>query len=573
MAGSGPTETDVGGTVATEASRLAEEQAALRRVATLVARQSPQAEVFTAIAEELGGVLGVEAIRMIRFETARNGETPARVVASWGAQLDVLRIGERLPIGGNNITTEIFETGRAARRDDYSTADGPIAERVVAAGIASAVGAPIKVADRIWGAMVASAVEGGPLPPDTGPRLTQFTDLMGAAIANAEARAEVQRLADEQAALRRVATLAAQGAPPTDVFDAVVIEVRRLFLAAQVGLMRYEGTEEVTIVGQRREVETPIIRAGMRVPLDGDSVCRRVLETGRPVQLDLHDSAGGTIAEIARASNVSVTLGVPIRVEGVTWGVICASWEDDGAPPPGTEARLAEFAELLDTAIANADSRDQLTASRARVLGAGDEARRRVVRDLHDGAQQRLVHTIVTLKLARREIGDGGGGAASLLDEALDHAEQGNAELRELAHGILPSVLTRGGLRAGVDTLVLRLDLPVEVEVSADRLPPGIEASAYFVVAEALTNVVKHARATRARVRAIAGDAELRLEVGDDGRGGADPDGPGLLGLGDRIAALGGRLTIESPPGGGTVLRAQLPLPAPGSSAPTRADR
>jgi signal transduction histidine kinase len=340
-----------------------------------------------------------------------------------------------------------------------------------------------------------------------------------------------------------------------------VVEVRRLLGAAQVGLMRYEGTEEVTIVAERRDVETTLVHAGMRVSLDGDSVSARVLESGSPVVLNLRESRGGTIAEIARATNVSVTLGVPVRVEGVTWGVICASWEGDEQPPPGSEPRLAEFAELLDTAIANADSRDQLTASRARVLSAGDEARRRVVRDLHDGAQQRLVHTIVTLKLARRALRDDAEDAAPLLDEALDHAEQGNAELRELAHGILPSVLTRGGLRAGIDAVVSRLDLPVQVEVTAERLAPEIEASAYFIVAEALTNVVKHAQAKRARVVASTADGVLRLKVIDDGAGGADPKGHGLIGLGDRVEALDGRLEIESLPGAGTVLRTELPLP------------
>jgi signal transduction histidine kinase len=222
---------------------------------------------------------------------------------------------------------------------------------------------------------------------------------------------------------------------------------------------------------------------------------------------------------------------------------------------------MAHFAQLLDTAIANADSRDQLTASRARLLSAGDEARRRVVRDLHDGAQQRLVHTIVTLKLAQRALRAQDENAASLLSEALEHAKQGNEELRELAHGILPTVLTRG-LGAAVDAVVMRLDLPVRVDVPAERFPAEIEASAYFIVAEALTNVVKHAHARRAEVRASAEDGMLRVAVRDDGIGGADPDGHGLVGMGDRVTALGGRLEIESPAGGGTLVAATLPLPA-----------
>ena len=209
---------------------------------------------------------------------------------------------------------------------------------------------------------------------------------------------------------------------------------------------------------------------------------------------------------------------------------------------------MARFAELLDTAIANADSRDQLTASRARLVAAGDEARRRVVRDLHDGAQQRLVHTIVTLKLAQRALRRQDGRAESIMVEALGHAEKSNEELRELAHGILPAVLTRGGLPAAVRALVTRLPLPVDVELATERVQADIEASAYFIVAEALTNVVKHAHAERAEVRTCVADGVLRVEVADDGVGGADPEGHGLVGMADRVTALGGRLEIDGPP-------------------------
>jgi signal transduction histidine kinase len=205
---------------------------------------------------------------------------------------------------------------------------------------------------------------------------------------------------------------------------------------------------------------------------------------------------------------------------------------------------------------------EELTASRARIVAAGDETRRRIKRDLHDGAQQSLVRTVITLKLARRALGEEDEGeAAKLLDEALEHAERGNQDLRELAHGILPAVLTRGGLRAGVESLTSRVPLPVTVDVIDQRLPQSLEATAYFITAEALTNVVKHAEAPRAEVHAsLAGEA-LRLEVRDDGVGGAKLEGgSGLLGLKDRAAAAGGELRVESPPGGGTVITATLPL-------------
>ena len=300
----------------------------------------------------------------------------------------------------------------------------------------------------------------------------------------------------------------------------------------------------------------------MRVPLDGDSVSRRVLKTGRSSRIDwLHDGTGPA-AELARRANLNVTVGAPITVEGRVWGVVSASWVGQDQPSAEAEERLGEFAALLDTVIANAHSRDQLTASRARVLTAGNEARRRVVRDLHDGAQQRLVHTIVNLKLARRALAEDTQRAGSPLSEALESAEQGNAALRELSHGILPSVLTRGGVRAGVEALVSRLSLPVEVQVTRTRLPRDIEASAYFIVAEALTNAVKHAQATTAEVTAAVADGVLRLEIRDDGVGGADPNGHGLVGISDRVAALKGRLRIESPRGAGTVVTVELPVPA-----------
>ncbi len=182
------------------------------------------------------------------------------------------------------------------------------------------------------------------------------------------------------------------------------------------------------------------------------------------------------------------------------------------------------------------------------------------MRDLHDGAQQRLVHSIITLKLAKSALRDTDGEAKGLVDEALEQAEKGKLELRELAHGILPSVLTRGGLRAGVEAVVSRLDLPVDVDVTAERFPAQIEANAYFIVAEALTNVVKHARATHAEVSARVEEGALLFEVRDDGVGGADPTGRGLIGLADRATALGGRLDVQRLESGGTLIAAALPV-------------
>jgi signal transduction histidine kinase len=225
-----------------------------------------------------------------------------------------------------------------------------------------------------------------------------------------------------------------------------------------------------------------------------------------------------------------------------------------------TESMIATFTALVATAISNFEAREAVAASRARVVAATDDERRRVVRALHEGAQHRLVNTIMTLKLARRAFQSGEADALALLTEALDHAQQAMAELHELAHGILPAALSHGGLRPAVEVLASRMPMPVETSVAVGRLPAAVEATAYFVVAEALSNVAKHARAGHAVVAASVEDATLRVQVRDDGVGGTRADGSGLVGLADRLAAVDGRLRVESPADGGTLLAADIPL-------------
>ncbi len=541
-----------------ELARLADEQAALRRVATLVAEELPARELFAKVGEEVAGVLGPRVDHAIlRFES----DDTATVLAGSSAEVPGgIVVGQRLALDGTGVSAQVHRRQAAVRVDDYATASGDVADHASKHEITSAVGCPILVKGRVWGVMVVAHHEPEPFPADTERRVSQFTELVATALANAEARGELQRLADEQAALRRVATLVAEAAAPTEVFDAVVAEVAQLLPGAGVGLVRAENADDGLVVASAG-LDPAIVRVGLRLPLAGDSVTARVLRTGRSARMNIRQEGHGAIAEIARRAHVLTTIGAPITVEGRVWGMIIVAW---GEPPPGdAEERLVKFAELLATAIANADSRDQLTASRARVLTAGDDARRQVVRDLHDGAQQRIVHTIVTLKLARRALNDEDPERTrELVGEALAHTEQSNHELRELAHGILPPVLSHGGLRAGVDAVVSRMDVPVDEDVTAARLPPEIEASAYFIIAEALTNLAKHARASTASVRAAVADGTLRIEVRDDGIGGADPSGHGLLGVGDRVAALGGRLRIDSPPRSGTLLTAELPLPS-----------
>jgi signal transduction histidine kinase len=387
----------------------------------------------------------------------------------------------------------------------------------------------------------------------------QFTELLATAISNAEARADASRLAEEQAALRRVATLVAHGSSPSEVAAAVAKEVAGLLGVENMRMVRYEADATVTVVAEWGEPDAAF-PVGTRLPLGGKNIASQVLATGPPVRIEYANATGG-VGAYARSMGSRSAVGAPIVVDGRVWGVLVATSPKAGSLPGDTESRLRNCTELVATAISNTEARTELAASRARVVATADKERRRVVRDLHDGAQQRLVHTVITLKLARRAVQNEREDAAALLTEALDHAEQATAELRELAHGILPAVLTQGGLRAGVDALASRMPVPVENGVTVGRLPAAVEATAYFVVAEALTNVAKHARSERATVTARIEDGTLVVHVRDDGIGGAQRTGSGITGLTDRLAALDGELRVESPADRGTVVAATIPLP------------
>jgi signal transduction histidine kinase len=370
---------------------------------------------------------------------------------------------------------------------------------------------------------------------------------------------ERQRLADEQAALRRVATLVVRGVPAAQVFSSVAEELERLFDAQATMIGRLEVDGSLTIVassGSARE-QMPV---GSRLKLESRMALARVIRTGRAARVDDYSAASGFLREVSQRTQIRCSVAVPIVVEGSLWGSMGAATVRQEFPAD-TEQRMAEFTELVGTAISNIQAREDLAASRARIVAAADDERRGVVRDLHDGAQQRLVHSIITLKMARRALKPDQEPASGLVAEALEHAERANVELRELAHGILPAILTRGGLRAGVEALASRMPVPVGVTVAVGRLPAPVEATAYFVIAESLTNVAKHAHARGATVRAQVEDGTLQLQVRDDGVGGARPDGSGLVGLADRLAVLDGRLRVESPADRGTLVTADIPLP------------
>jgi PAS domain S-box-containing protein len=386
-----------------------------------------------------------------------------------------------------------------------------------------------------------------------------FTDIEDRVRAEEVLREHEAVLASREGSLRRIATLVAGGAASAEVFAAIAREVAGVLGVSLVAVWRYESDGTGTVVGAWSE-PPHLLETGSRWPLEDTVIISRVRDTGHPARSDDLADVHGTVADLVREGGIRSAAGAPIVVDGDVWGVMAAGGTHGERLPDRIEDRLAEFTELVATTISNSEARSDLAASRARIVAATDEERRRVVRDLHDGAQQRLVHTVITLKLARRAIQNEEGTAPALVTEALDQAERATEELRELAHGILPPVLTQGGLGAGVQALASRMPLPVEIDVSVGRLPTAVEATAYFVTAEALTNVAKHSGAGHAAVTASVENGTLQVHVRDDGIGGARRDGSGLLGLADRLAVIEGQLRVESPADGGTLVAADIPI-------------
>ncbi len=372
-----------------------------------------------------------------------------------------------------------------------------------------------------------------------------------------------QFLLAEQAALRRVATLVARGAASEAVFDAVCEEVGRLIGASITNLAHFspQGTN-VTMAGwSTRGNHLP---TGTVLPLAGTNINVIVHDTRAPARVDSYEDAPGPLAAALRALGIRSEVGAPVLVDDAVWGALIAASDSTQPLPTGTELRVASFAELIATAVANATARAELMASRARIVTAADDARRRLARDLHDGAQQRLVSAVISLQLASHSLDkDDPASTRRLVHDALAHASDGLSELRELAAGVHPSILTNRGLQAAIEALAQRNITPVSVDVPDDRYPAHTEATAYFVVAEALTNATKHAQATQIAVSARIAGGALVVDIHDDGIGGADSDGSGLRGLRDRVEALAGSLTITSSPGLGTQLCATLPLADP----------
>jgi signal transduction histidine kinase len=356
-------------------------------------------------------------------------------------------------------------------------------------------------------------------------------------------------LAEEQAALRRIALLVATEVPTDEVFTDVTEEVTKLLRAEFAGMDRYEHDNTVTFAGGWDERGSPVA-AFERVALGGENIATMVAATGRPARLDSYAEASGPVAGIGRKQGVRSAVGVPIIVEGRVWGVMIAGTSVKRPLPPDTEERPARFTDLLATAIANAESRADVVASRRRIVAAGDETRRRIERDLHDGVQQRLVSLGLNLVAARAAVPAELGSLDDELSRIVDELVGVQHDLREIARGIHPAILAEGGLEPALKTLARRSPVPVEVEMNANRrLPEPLEVATYFIVSEALANAAKYASASVVQVEVKTNEGSLFISVSDDGVGGAVPSrGSGLVGLQDRVEALEARKRASTAP-------------------------
>jgi signal transduction histidine kinase len=374
---------------------------------------------------------------------------------------------------------------------------------------------------------------------------------------------ELGRIEEEQAALRRVAMLVVHGAPPTEVFSAVAGEMGRIMGADfYTTIGRYRPDNTLTIVttwGRTPGLVMPTV--GSTWSLESDSVAARVVRTGKPARMCYDDVTEG-IALWAKRHSARSGVGCPIMVEGRLWGLMAMISRKALPEEESLEERMLGFIELVSAAIANAESRDELAASRARVVAAADATCRRIERDLHDGVQQRLIACGLQIREAQENLPPGSKNLEQQLALAAECLNEVFSEVREISHGLHPAILSRGGIGQALKALARRSAIPVELDVQSFlRFPGAVDVALYYVVSEALTNAAKHAHASAVRVHLSVKDSVACVSVRDDGIGGADYDrGSGLIGLKDRIEALGGRLEIVSPTGAGTAMYAEVPI-------------
>ena len=377
-----------------------------------------------------------------------------------------------------------------------------------------------------------------------------------------ERRREANALAQQQAALRRVATLVARGVSPSDLYPVAVTELARGLAVEYVTLIELDVDGRGLVVATRDMPGRTKVQVGERLALDSDSLTARIRRTGKPARIDDYQLVDGPIATRLRDMGLHSGVGAPVTVDGATRGALLIGSAQQAPMPSETEARVGDFADLVATAIANAETRAELRASRARIVAAADQARRGFERDLHDGAQQRVVSLGLGLRALEATIPPEEQATRKQVDNLVTGMAELYTELQELSRGIHPAILSKGGLGPALKTLARRSPVPVALHLDIDgRLPESIEVAAYYVVAEALTNAAKHSQAEGVTVRAGFDAGDLRLDIADDGVGGATPGGgSGLIGLKDRIDAVSGRLVVTSPASCGTTVSARIPV-------------
>jgi signal transduction histidine kinase len=553
--------------------RLTGEQAALRHVATLVAEGASPSDLFAAVARAVAQAINVDAISVERIDADRS----TTVIASLDAPF--FPIGSRWPLDEPGLHASVITSGRPVRVDDVSVLGGRAGSAVRDSAIRSLVAAPIIVAGAAWGLMWVGGKRAEPLAGAVETRLRDFAELAAVAVANAQSRHELRRLADSEASLRRVATLAAEGATPDQLLAAVAHEAARILGGVPVTVVRYERGDVFQVVAAHND---PVFEVGSSWPVEESSLAAAVRDAKAPVRIDDLGGSCGLVAEAARAAGLASAIGAPIVVDGDVWGMVrvglrqrrealphFTSWYtsrmlSSSVSGEEIESRLASFTELVGTAISRAQVQAELIASRARIVEAGDEARRRIERDLHDGTQQRLVALTLHLQRLREDVPVAERATQEGLEQVESELKSVIEEVQELSRGVHPAQLAIGGLRPSLRALARRSPIPVDVSVDVPERPPAsVETAVYYVVSEALANAIKHSRATSVSVTVVGDSRSVRATVADDGLGGAETGaGSGLTGLSDRVDALAGAFSLVSPRGGGTTITVDLPVAA-----------
>jgi len=553
--------------------RLAGEQGALRHVATLVAEGSSPSDLFAAVARAVVQAIDVDAITVERIDADRS----TTVIASLDAPM--FPIGSRWPLDEPGLHASVIASGRPVRVDDVSVLGGRAGTALRDSAIRSLVAAPIVVDGAVWGLMWVGGKRAEPLAAAAETRLRDFAELAAVAVANAQSRHQLRRLADSEASLRRVATLAAEGATSEELLAAVADEAARILGGAPVAVVRYEPGDSFQVVAAH---DDPVFEVGSSWPVEESSLAAAVRETSAPVRIQDFSEERGIVAEAARAAGLRSAIGAPIVVDAAVWGMVMVGLGQRREALPlfrgwytsrmlsssvsveEIESRLASFTNLVGAAISRAQAQAELIASRARIVEAGDEARRRIERDLHDGTQQRLVALTLHLQRLRADVPVAERATQEGLEQVERELKSVIEEVQELSRGVHPAQLAAGGLRPSLRALARRSPIPVDVSVDVPERPPAsVETAVYYVVSEALANAIKHSRATSVSVTVVGDSRSVRAIVADDGVGGAETGaGSGLTGMTDRVDALAGLFSVVSPRGGGTTISVDLPVAA-----------